>query len=410
MKLVVSVLLSAAMLTAADLTLDHPDPNAAGMSADILEHIPLRMKEFVSEGKTAGVVTVVARKGQVASVETVGYQSLEKKTPMRADTLFRIASLTKPVTCAAIMILVDEGHLSLRDPVEKYLPEYKGLRMNSCGTLAGFNCAGRPPARPINIEDLMTHTSGLPSSLDSAKGEEPKTLAELVARGAKTELLFEPGTEWNYSNLGIDLLGRIVEVIAKQPFDRFLRERIFEPLGMKDTFFFVPPEKRSRLASLYTYQAGKLILTDADWGEGHGQGIPSPAGGLVSSALDLLRFNEMMREGGSLGGRRILSPAAVHLMTISHTGDMKAGWSPGVGHGYGYEVVRDVEGMFRYSSLGTFCKGGAYRTYEFVDPKKELVGIILMQRTNGGDVDDEINSFMQISAAAVTGPASNRDN
>ena len=401
MKLILSLLISSAILAGADLALDHPNAGAAGMSADVLARIPLRMQEFVKAGKTAGVVTVVARRGQVASVETVGYQSLEKKTPMRADTLFRIASLTKPVSCAAIMILADEGRLSLRDPVEKYLPEYKGLRLNPCGTLAGINCAGRLPGRPINIEDLMTHTSGLPSSLESAKGDEPKTLAELAARGAKTELLFEPGSEWNYSNLGIDLLGRIVEVIAKQPFDRFLSERIFEPLGMSDTFFFLPPEKRSRLASLYSYEAGKLVLTDADWGESRAHGIPSPAGGLVSSAADLLRFNEMMREGGSLGGRRILSEAAVHLMTVSHTGDMQAGWSPGVGHGYGYEVVRDVEGMFRYSSIGTFCKGGAYRTYEFVDPEKELVGVIMMQKTNGGDTDDEINSFMQISAAAV---------
>ncbi len=355
------------------------------------------MQEFVDHGKTAGVVTVVARKGQVASVEAVGYQSLEKKTPMRSDTLFRIASLTKPVTCAGIMILADEGRISVRDPVEKYLPEYKGLRMNACGTLEGFNCGSGLPARPINIEDLMTHTSGLPSSLDSEKGEEPKTLAELATRGARTELLFEPGTQWNYSNLGIDLLGRIIEVVAKQPFDEFLRKRIFEPLEMNDTCFFLPAAKRSRLASLYTYQKGKLELE----GEEPQTGIPSPAGGLISSAADLLRFNEMMREGGSLDGHRILSPAAVHLMTISHTGDIKAGWSPGVGHGYGYEVVRDVEGMFRYSSLGTFCKGGAYRTYEFVDPENELVGIILMQRTNGGDVADEINSFIQISSAAA---------
>ncbi len=400
MKLFLCLLLSGATLLGADsgLSLNSPDAQAAGLRAETLANIPRRMQEFVTQGKTAGVVTVVARKGRVASVEAVGYQSLESKTPMRADTLFRIASLTKPVTCAGIMILADEGRLSVRDPVEKYLPEYKGLRMNACGTLEGFSCDSRLPMRAINIEDLMTHTSGLPSSLDSNKGAEPKTLAELAARGARTELLFEPGTEWNYSNLGIDLLGRIIEVVAKQPFNEFLRKRIFEPLEMNDTCFFLPAAKRSRLASLYTYQNGKLELQ----GEEPQSGIPSPAGGLISSAADLLRFNEMMREGGSLDGHRILSPAAVHLMTISHTGDMKAGWSPGVGHGYGYEVVRDVEGMFRYSSLGTFCKGGAYRTYEFVDPKKELVGIILMQRTNGGgDVADEINSFIEISSAAA---------
>jgi CubicO group peptidase (beta-lactamase class C family) len=321
---------------------------------------------------------------------------------MRTDSIFRIASLTKPITCAAIMILADEGKLSPIDPVEKYLPEYRGIKLNPCGSRIGYNCESVSPARPMNIEQLMAHTSGLPSSAPAGNGNEPKTLAELVSHESHSTLLFEPGTEWNYSNVGIDILGRLVEVISGKPFDAFLRERIFAPLGMKDTFFDVPDEKRKRVATLYTYTDGKLQAVPADWGKGTRASIPSPAGGLLSTAADLLRFNEMMRNGGTLDGQRILSSAAVHLMTISHTGELKAGWAPGVGHGYGYEVVRDVSGMYRYNSIGSFVKGGAYRTYEWVDPDKDLVGVIMMQRTNGGgDTADEINRFMQISAAAI---------
>lgn len=381
---------------------DHPDPESAGMDGHILANIPLRLQEFVDAGKTSGAVVLIARDGKVASFDAVGYRNLENKTPMQKDTLFRIASLTKPVTCAAIMILVDEGRISLIDPVEKFLPEYKDLKLNPCGARSGYNCAGVTPSRAINIEDLMAHTSGLPASVESPKSERPKSLAELVSRGAKAELLFEPGTKWNYSNIGIDILGRIIEVVSKQPFDRFLHDNIFAPLGMTDTGFYPSEEQRARLASLYTYTAGKLELVQPDWGSEQKTPIPSPAGGLISTASDMFRFNEMMRNGGSFAGARILSPAAVHLMTISHTGDLEAGWAPGVGHGFGYEVVRDVVGMYRYNSVGTFVKGGAYRTYEWVDPQKQLVGVIMMQRTNGGgDTADEINSVMQIAGAAV---------
>jgi len=320
---------------------------------------------------------------------------------MRKDTMFRIASLTKPITCAAVMVLVDEGRLAVIDPVEKYLPEYKALKLNPCGARVGYNCESIAPSRPINIEDLMTHTSGLPASPEPGNGAAPNSLAELVAAGAKTPLLFQPGARWSYSNIGFDILGRIVELVSGQSFDRFLSERIFEPLGMKDTYFFVPAEKRQRIAALYEYTDRKLKRVDANEAAERTR-IASPAGGLVSTADDLLRFNEMMRGKGILEGRRVLSRAAVELMTTSHTGDLKAGWVPGVGHGFGYEVVRDTAGMFRYNSVGSYIKGGAYRTYEWVDPEKDLTGVILMQRTNGdGDVSDEINSFMAMSAAAI---------
>jgi CubicO group peptidase (beta-lactamase class C family) len=367
----------------------------AGMSAARLARIPVRMKEFVDAGKTAGVVTLVERHGKVAEFDAVGHQDLESKTPMRTDTVFRLASVTKPITCAGIMVLVDEGRISLIDPAEKYLPEFKGLKVNPCGSLAGLNCEAVPASRPINIIDLMSHTSGLPGSVSGASA--PTTLAERVAAVSRATLLFQPGTAWNYSNIGIAALGRIIEVVSGQPYDRFLEERIFKPLEMKDTFFFIPAEKAGRVASVYTYEPTglkKVPMSAAKY--------PAPEGGLLSTAGDVARFHQMMLNRGTLDGQRVLSAAAVEAMTRSWTGDMKAGFAPGVGHGFGFEVVREVLGTYRYNSIGSYVKGGAYRTYGWVDPAKDMVGIIFMQRTNGGgDVADEINAFMAMAAAAI---------
>ena len=370
------------------------DPEGAGMSATRLARIPVRMKEFVDAGKTAGVVTLVMRHGKVAEFDAVGYQDLESKTPMRTDSIFHLASVTKPITCAGVMILVDEGRVSLIDPAEKYLPEFKGLKVNPCGSLSGLNCDAVPAQRPINILDLMTHMSGLPGSAGSGT---PATLAERVTGVSRATLLFQPGTAWNYSNIGIAALGRIIEVVTGQPYDRFLEERIFKPLEMKDTLFFVPEETAKRVASVYTYEASglkKVPMTPAKF--------PAPEGGLLSTAGDIARFHQMMLNKGTLDGQRILSAAAVEAMTTSYTGEMKAGFAPGVGHGFGFEVVREALGTYRYNSIGSFVKGGAYRTYGWVDPAKDLVGIIFMQRTNGGgDIADEINAFMAMAAAAI---------
>jgi CubicO group peptidase (beta-lactamase class C family) len=387
---------SIAAMAASPFVTDKTNAEAAGMSPARLARIPVRMKEFVTAGKTAGVVTLVARHGHVASLEAVGYQDLESKTPMRVDTIFRLASVTKPVTCAGVMILVDEGRVSLIDPVEKYLPEFKDLKVNPCGTRAGYNCELVTPSRPVNVLDLMTHTSGLPGSAPD-RGTPPNTLAESVASVSRATLLFEPGTAWNYSNIGIAALGRIIEVVTGQPYDRFLAERIFQPLEMKDTFFFVPPDKANRVASVYRYEPDGLKPVPMPPPK-----FPAPAGGLLSTAANMARFHQMLLNKGVLNGQRILSAAAVEAMTTSQTGSMKAGFAPGVGHGFGFEVVRETLGTFRYNSIGSFVKGGAFRTYGWVDPAKDLVGIIFMQRTNGGgDVADEINSFMAMAAAAI---------
>jgi len=380
-----------AVLAADSFAADKVDPAAAGMNPARLALIPTRMKEFVDAGKTAGVVTLVARHGRVARFDAVGYQDLEAKTPMRTDTIFRIMSMTKPITCAGIMILVDEGRVSLIDPVEKYLPEFKGLKVNPCGARGGYNCELVTPSRPINIIDLMAHTSGLPGTVaPRGGGAQPNTLAEAVAGVSGTTLLFEPGTAWLYNQIGYMALGRIIEVVTKQPFDQFMAERILKPLEMKDTFFFVPPDKENRIAAAYTYEEDGLKRAPVRQLK-----FPTPQGGLFSTAIDLARFHQMMLNKGTLDGQRVLSAAAVEAMTTSQTGEIKAGFAPGAGHGFGFEVVRETAGTYRYNSIGSFVKGGAYRTYGWVDPAKDLVGIILMQRTNGGgDVADEFNSFL----------------
>jgi CubicO group peptidase (beta-lactamase class C family) len=369
------------------------------MDAARLAKIPQRMKEFVDAGKAAGIVTLVSRHGHLASLDAVGFQDLEAKTAMRTDTMVRIASLTKPITCAGIMVLVDEGRLSVLDPVEKYLPEFKGQRVSVCTPAGG--CTSVSPQRPINILDLMTHTSGLPGGVPPGRGIPPSTLAERVAEGGKLALLFEPGAGWNYSNIGLATLGRIIEVTSKMPFDQFLSQRVFEPLGMKDTMFFPSDDRKPRISAVYTDDHG-VLKRASQFDTQSGLRIPAPEGGLFSTAADLLRFNQMILNKGKLDGKRVLSAAAAEMMGTSMTGEMKTGFAPGVGHGLGYEVVRDNRGTYRYNSVGTLVKGGAYRTYEFIDPAKDLIGIILLQRTNGGgDVADEINIFLAMAAAAI---------
>jgi len=370
------------------------------MDAGRLARIPARMKQFVDAGKAAGIVTVVSRHGHLAELDAVGYQDLETKTPMRTDSIFRIASLTKPITCAGIMVLADEGLINVMDPVERYLPEFKGQKVAGCGTGSGYDCASVTPRRPVSILDLMTHTSGLPGAFPAARTP-PATLAEQVAPAGRLTLLFEPGTAWNYSNVGYAALGRIIEVVAKQPFENFMSERVFVPLGMKDTAFFPEESKRSRIAAVYTDDNGVLKRATSVENQS-GPRIPAPQGGLFSTADDLLRFNQMILNKGTLNGKRVLSIPASEMMGTSMTGDIKAGFAPFAGHGLGYEVIREARGTFRYNSIGTIVKGGAYRTYEFIDRARDLVGIILYQLTNGGgDTSDEINAFIALATAAI---------
>jgi CubicO group peptidase (beta-lactamase class C family) len=262
----------------------------------------------------------------------------------------------------------------------------------------------RPP-RLITLYDLLTHTSGMaggaPRGLSDIFQRRQRTLAEAVAVYSQQPLEFEPGTRWRYSNMGIATLGRVIEVVSGMPYEQFLARRIFEPLGMQDSFFFPPADKHARIASVYDIADGKLVKADIDLYR-KGAKYPAPEGGLYSTAPDLARFYQMMLNGGALDGTRLLSKSAVEVMTQVHTGELEAGFAPGMGYGLAWSVVRNEQGVFRGNSVGAYGHGGAYRTYGFIDPRKDLIGIILYQRVSGGgDLADEINAFIALANAAI---------
>lgn len=401
-----TLLLLVAMLP---LVAAQPGAPATGMNAQKLAQIPARMKEFVDRGQLSGSVTLVAHRGIVASHDAVGWQNVEEKKPMRKDSIFQIMSMTKPVTGVAIMILAEEGRLRLIDPVEKHIPEFRGQMLEV--TDASGAKSLKKPSRVITIADLMTHTSGMQANpLGEWKDlyqKMDRTLAEAVPAFAKYPLVFEPGSKWQYSNMGIATLGRIVEIVSGQKFEKFIEQRIFVPLGMKDSFIFPPAEKIGRIAIVYRSAGGKLeragpeILGGPSWEFRKGAVYSAPEFGLYSTAEDLFRFHQMMLNGGQFQGRRILSKASVEVMTATHTGDLKTGHIPGAGRGLTWETVRTPEGTLLYLSEGSFGHGGAFGTHAWVDPKRNLVGIFLVQSTGGSAGVDAKYAFMQMATSSL---------
>jgi CubicO group peptidase (beta-lactamase class C family) len=362
-----------------------------------------RMQAFVDQGEIAGAVTVVGRKDGVLSLEAVGYQDLDAKRPMPKDALFRIASMTKPVTAIGVMILAEEGKLAIEDPVEKYLPEFKGQMLVASRTPDTVTL--KKPPRPIFIRDLLTHTSGMPGSpppgLSALYQKRNISLAEGVMAFSQRPLDFEPGSKWAYCNTGIDTLGRVIEVASGQSYEDFLRQRVFEPLGMTDTTFYLTKEQRPRLATLYGKKDGKLVPdANALIGVAPANRYPIPAGGLCSTGQDLARLYRMMLSGGTLDGKRILSPETVAAMTKVQTGDLKTGFTPGNGWGLGWCVVREPQGVTEALSPGTYGHGGAFGTQAWLDPQKDLFMVLLIQRT-GLQNSDGTPMRKDFQAAAV---------
>jgi CubicO group peptidase (beta-lactamase class C family) len=308
---------------------------------------------------------------------------------MPKDALFRIASMTKPMTAAGILILVDEGKLDISDPVEKHLPEFKGQMLTI--REAKGKTALKKPARPITLRDLLTHTSGLPfypREMARIYVNRDRSLAESIQAVAKQPLDFEPGSKWSYCNSGIDTLGRVIEVVSGQSYETFLQKRIFEPLGMKDTTFYPTPEQRKRRAVLYGKKSGKLVAApDNLLGQPDRPKHPIPAGGLYSTGADVARFYRMMLSGGELDGKRILSAGSVKAMTSVQTGELKAAFTPGMGFGLGFAVVRKPEGVTSMLSPGSFGHGGAFGTQSWADPRRDLFVVLLIQRSDIGNSD-----------------------
>lgn len=342
-----------------------------------------RMQRFVDDRQIAGAVTVVGNSQGIASLEAVGNRRLGPAEPMTKTDLFRIASMTKPITAVGIMVLAGEGKLKVTDAVEKYLPEFRGQWL--IAERDPDRLVLKKPARPITLHDLLTHTSGLPGyppGLRDLYRQRDRTLAEATLAVSQRPLEFEPGSRWSYCNSGIDTLGRIIEVVSGKDYETFLSERIFTPLRMKDTTFRPNKVQLRRNAALYGSKDGKLVPTpNAIIGPPEKMRHPIPAGGLYSTGADLARFYRMMLHGGALDGKRILTEETVQAMTRVQTGDLKCGFTPGMSHGLGFAVVREPQGVTAMLSPGSFGHGGAFGTQSWADPKRDLFVILLIQRT-----------------------------
>jgi CubicO group peptidase (beta-lactamase class C family) len=379
-----------------------PEPARAD-DAGKFAPINARMQKFVDDKEIAGAVTVVGRKDGVVHHGAVGSLELDTNKPMPKDAIFRIASMTKPITGIGIMILAEEGKLSVDDPVEKHLPEFRGQMLVAARTSDTVSL--KKPPRPITLRDLMTHTSGLPGKMPDGLSDlytkRQHTLAEAVMAFSQRPLDFEPGSKWAYCNPGIDTLGRVIEVVSGQSYEDFLKKRIFDPLQMKDTTFYPTKEQLLRVPPIYNKKEGKLVTAENPvTGPPTGARYPIPAGGLYAAGPDLAKLYQMMLNNGTLGKVRILSPETVTTMTKVQTGDLKTGFTEGMGWGLGWGVVRTPTGVTEMLSPGSYGHGGAYGTQCWIDPKQDLFVILLIQRGNLPN-SDESKIRQEFQAAAV---------
>jgi CubicO group peptidase (beta-lactamase class C family) len=381
----------------------------AGVNQAVVAQIPQRMKQYVDDKTVAGVVTLVAHGGEVVEFEAAGMADIEAGRAMQKDSIFQIMSMTKPVTAIGIMMLAEEGKLALRDPVEQYLPEFRGQRV---ATTVGPDSARLGlPEHAITIRDLLTHTAGVQDSAPPAIHDYMQAmnvrLNEVVRQLARQPLLFQPGTQWSYSSPGIEILGRLIEVCSGQKYEDFIQSRILGPLGMKDSFFYAPAAKVERLSMVYVQRNGALVRAPGTILGGdpakHRQGavFPAPGWGLYSTAEDLLHLYRMMVNDGVYEGRRYLSPFSVRLMTQAHTtGIHPVGWMGGADYGLAWEVVTDPLGEAAGHGKGTYGHGGAFGTQGWINPADGLISILLIQRADGG-TDSMRNVFHTMAEASV---------
>jgi CubicO group peptidase (beta-lactamase class C family) len=353
-----------------------------------------RLRPFLGGQEIAGAVTLVATPERIVHLDAVGKADIGAGKVMQPDAIFWIASMTKPITGTAVLMLQDEGKLSVADPVEKYLPEFKDLKT-----------ADGKPAR-VTIRHLLTHTSGMREiSSDEARGI--KDLAGVIPLYVAKPVQFEPGTKWVYCQSGINTAARVVEVVSGQPFDEFVERRLFGPLGMKDTTFYLTEKQLARLARSYR-RTGPGQLEAADIGILYGKPptsrdrFPAANGGLFSTATDYARFCQMILNGGTLDGKRYLKPECVKLMTTVQTGGLKTGFTDGNGWGLGWCLIREPQGITAMLSPGTFGHGGAYGTQAWIDPVKKRIYILMVQRANfpNSDASEVRRAFQEAANSA----------
>ena len=358
-------------------------PEEVGISSERLAKVNTKLQSYIDENKVGGIVSLVARKGKVVHFESFGYQDREQKTPMDRTSIFRIFSMTKPIASVALMTLYEEGKFQLSDPVAKYLPEFKEVKVYEDGALV-------KPKTAMTIEHVLTHSSGLSYGWDPTPVDSMYAKANIWTPGASLEdfskkiatlpLNFHPGTQWKYG-VSTDIVGRLVEVISGKPLDKYMKERIFTPLGMNDTGFSVPSDKHDRFTRVYSRnQEGGISPVDAPVATSFKGKVTmfSGGGGLVSTANDYLRFAQMMLNGGELDGTRILGKKTVELMTRNHLAD-DVFYKPGAGFGIGFEVVNNNAHMDVIGSDGEFYWSGMANTFFWIDPEEEMVSMVFTQ-------------------------------
>ena len=399
-------------------------PERAGISQERLDRITDHMNQAVKDGTMVGGLGMIARNGKVVYTETYGLADREENQPMTEDAIFRIYSMSKPITGVALMILYEEGKFFLNDPVARYIPELANLevaistadgntKVASDGTNSRTIDAGdaskagktRKPKRQPTIRDLMRHTAGFTygffgnTEVDKMYREKEvmgqKDLKAFVTELGQVPLQYEPGTRWHYS-VSVDVQGRVVEAVSGMSFGEFLKKRLFTPLGMKDTGFIVPKDKLDRFAQIYSPEgtsegsdlflrrntSTKLVRSPERIDEGYMEGatFEGGGGGMVSTARDYLRFSQMMLNGGELDGVRILSPKTVELMTTNHLGDLPMGFGrTGVGFGLGFAVTLNQGDIGELGSTGEYNWGGAAGTKFWIDPQENLIGLFMVQ-------------------------------
>jgi CubicO group peptidase (beta-lactamase class C family) len=409
------LLMVASVAAAAAQDLPTAKPESVGLSSERLERITAKVQQTIDDKRIAGAVTLVARHGKVAYFKSQGSLDREANKAMRNDAIFRICSMSKPITSAAVMMLYEEGKFVLEDPISKYLPEFKNPKVFVKGA-NGREPYTIPASREITIRDLLTHTSGLTYDWNETLGEQYQaanvasgllqydgTIEDNVKRLATVPLLFSPGTRWEYS-LGVDVLGRLVEVVSRMPLDQFFRTRIFEPLGMKDSYFYLPDNKVDRLAVAYTYYADRGLqrFPDTPISEGpfrYSADYPyrgpkklfAGGAGLSSTAADYYRFCQMMLQGGKLGDVRLLSRKSVELMTHDQLGHISEDQAFGLG--FGIDGVKTP--LKELSSPGSFAWGGFFYTAFTIDPKEDMIVIFMGQLhpTGGLTLDSQVHTL-----------------
>lgn len=377
-RLVASFCLTAALAVADDAALD---------TARLVRVVPERMMEAVKRREVPGVVSMVVGRQGILHHSAVGYADTKSTVPLRSDAVFWIASMTKPITATAVMMMEEAGKLSVDDPVEKYIPEFAALKTSD-----------GQPAR-VTLKHLLTHTSGMGEATPQ-ESFAAKTLADLIPAFVSKPVAFTPGTKWRYCQSGINTLGRIVEIVSGQSLPQFFEERLFKPLGMVDTTFYPTTDQVTRIVTPAALTNDKLVESSFAFLMGRSptfrERYPLANGGLFSTATDYARFAQMILNGGQLGGKRYLSAEVVRKMATIQTGDIVTGFTPGNGWGLGWCVVRQPQGLTSMLSPGTFGHGGAYGTQAWIDPQRGVAVILMVQRSNFQNSDaSEVRKLLQ---------------